>query len=120
MARSAMRSSSRQHLTRLAHGLQGLGQEGVVEGLAWEIGQIVIGVALHHRQPARQAQGHVGRTDLKPASLDLTLAAQQVQQQTLAAADIQHARARPHHADDGAEILAAGGVRRAHGAMPRV
>ncbi len=55
MARSAMRSSSHEHRPRLAHLLQGLGEDGVVEGVGREVVEVAVGVALHHRQPARQA-----------------------------------------------------------------
>ncbi len=98
----------------MAHRLQGLRQHGVVERLVGEVGQVMVGVALHHRQPARQAQGDVGGLQLQAPALDPVLAGQHVEQQALAAADVEHPRARLHQPQDGAEILAAGGLRGAH------
>jgi hypothetical protein len=107
-----------QHIARVAHGLQCLGQHRIVERLAREVGQVVVGVALHHRQPPRQAQGHVGGAQLEAAALDPVVPGQHLQQQPLAAADVEHARALPHHPEDGAEVLTAGGFRRAHWSPP--
>ena len=94
-------------MPRLAHLRQGLGQHRVVEGAGGEVVEVVVGVALHHRQAPRQAGRDAFGADLQTAALDALLAAEQLQQLALAAADVEHPRAGTHEAQDLAEVLAA-------------
>ena len=65
-------------------------------------------VALHHRQAARQAGADAVGRQLQPLAVDILLAGQQLQQLPAAAADVEHARAGPHEAQDLAEVVAQG------------
>ena len=62
------------------------------------VGEVDIGVALDHRQPARDGGGDVGRIELHAARVDPRVVAQRRHQRTVAAADIEHPRARRHMA----------------------
>jgi hypothetical protein len=95
-----------QHVARPARGLQGLGQHRVVEGAVGEVVEVLVGVALHHRQAARHAGGHTRGADLQPPAVDLLFLGQQVQQHALAAADVQHAGAWADEAQDLLEVFA--------------
>lgn len=82
-----------EHLVGRARGLQRLAEDRIVEPLVGIAGQIDIGIALHHRQPARDGRGDIGRIDLQPARIHPRLVAQRRHQLPVAAADIQHAGA---------------------------
>ena len=83
--------------------LQRLRQYRIVERIVRIVGKVAVGVALNDRLAARDGRGDVGGIDLEPARID-ALAAQRRHQLTVAAADVEHARARGHGIGDDREI----------------
>ena len=69
-------------------------QDGEVEGEVRVIDEVGVGVALDHRQALRHAGVHPGLAELDAAAVDAALLGKQPQQRAVAAADIEHARAR--------------------------
>ena len=69
--------------------------------------EVGIGVALDHRQSLRHAGIHPRLAELDAASLHVALLRQQPEQRAVAAADIEHARARLHHLGDEQQVDAA-------------
>ena len=101
-----------QHQPRVAGGLKGLGQDDVIEAVVGIIGEIDVGVALHHRKPPGDAIIDALLRNLHPARVNALGVRKQAEQFAVAAADIQHPRADLDHAGDQQQIDAGdGGLR---------
>src|SRR3546814_14773373 len=58
-----------EHQMRVARGLQRLAENRVIEALVGIAREIDIGIALHHREAARDRRRDVGGNDLEPARM---------------------------------------------------
>ena len=93
-----------------------LRQDHVVEGVVRIVGEVGVGVALDHRETLGDAFVDALARQLDAAAVDAAPLAEQAQQFAVAAADVEHARARRHHVGDQQQIDAraarrAGGLR---------
>ena len=95
-----------QHGAGLFHRLQGAAEHHVIERAIGVMGQIAVGVAMHHRQAACDGAGDLGHVDLDAAGVTVALAGQFVDQLAVAAADVEHARAWGDHFGDQSQIEA--------------
>ena len=84
----------------MARRLDGERQDGVVEGLVGIVGEVAVGVALDHGEAARHAGVDALARQLDAAPVDGLGVGEQLQQRAVAAADVEHARARLHHLGD--------------------
>src|SRR5579864_8492688 len=84
--------------------LDRLAQDCDVEGAARIVAEIGIGVALHDGQTARNAGIHVLLRKFKPATVDIFVGGQMLEQCAVATTDIEHARAVRNHLRDGCQI----------------
>ena len=73
--------------------MDGLAQDGVIEGKIRIVDEIGVGVALDHREPLRHAGIHSGLAQLDAPRIDAALGGEQAQQGPIAATNIEHARA---------------------------
>jgi hypothetical protein len=89
-----------------ARRLQRLAEDRIVEAGVGIVGEVGIGVALHHRQSPRHRRSDIARIELEPARIALALVAQRRHQRAVAAADIEHAAARRHVGRDDREVRA--------------
>src|SRR5215470_9273556 len=85
-----------KHGSRMASGLQGLRQHHVVEGVVRVVDKVGVGVALDHRKALGDALVDAFARQLDAAPVDAA-ALQELQKLAVAAADIEHARARLDH-----------------------
>src|SRR5581483_801180 len=92
-----------EHDARLSRRLQRLRQDNVIERIVWVIGEIGIGVALHHRQPLGDAFVDALARQLDAAAVNAARL-KKPQQFTVAAADVEHARAVLHHCGDQQQV----------------
>ena len=89
-----------QHLLGPQRGLDGEAQDGVVEGIVGVVGEIAVGVALDHGEPARHAGIDPLALDLDAAPIHSLGVGQELQQRAVAAPHVEHARALRHHLGD--------------------
>ena len=88
--------------------LQRLAQDDEVEGVVGIGGEIVVGVALDDRKAARHGLVDALLRQLDAAAVGLLLLLEALQQRAVAAADVEHARARRHEAGDDLQVDALG------------
>jgi hypothetical protein len=98
-----------EHPIRPARGLQRLAEDGIIEAVIGIVGEIAIGIALHHRQPLRHRGGDIGGVEFEPARVHSAPVAQGRHQRAVAAADVEHAR---HRLDVGGDDRKIGAQRR--------
>ncbi len=112
MARLPMRARCSSTCARVARRLERLAQHHVIEGAGGIIRQIVVGVALDHAEAVAHAGVHARLRQLHAAPVHVLLAGEIGQQFAVAAADVEHARARIDHLGGQSEIAAQLGRRR--------
>ena len=93
-----------QHHPRALRRLQGLRENDVVEAVFGIIGEVRIGVALNDRQALGDAVIDAPLRKLDSAAVGLTVAGQHLEEQPVAAADVEDAASRHHHVGDDGEI----------------
>src|SRR5271165_3020766 len=97
-----------EHGARTPCRLQGLRQNHIIEAVVRIVGEVCVGVALNDRQALGDAvvDALLGKLDAAP--VDLALLSQEPQQLAVAAANIEHARARRDQFGHSEKIDAAG------------
>ena len=98
----SMFSSTRRGL---AHRLDGLREDHVVERAVRVDREVGVAVALHHRQALADAFVHARRAELDAARVDALGAREKGEQRTVRAADVEHPRMRLDQRRDQAQIL---------------
>ena len=93
-----------EHGARIARRLQRLRQDHEIEALVGIEDEVAVGVALDDRQAARHAFVDAALRDLDAAAVDALVALQQLQQFAVAAADVEHARARRDEVGDDLQV----------------
>ena len=93
-----------EHHARLPRRLQRLRQDHVVEGVVGIIGEVGVGVALDHRQTLGDAFVDAFARQLDAAAVDAARLAEKPQQLAVAAADVEHLRARLDHLRDDEQV----------------
>ena len=93
-----------QHDPRTLRRLQGLRENDIVEAVLGIIGEVRVRVALNDGQALGDAVVHAALRQLDAAAVDLTIAGQHLEEQPVAAADVEHAAPRRHHIGDDGEI----------------
>ncbi len=93
-----------QHFAWPLYGLKGARQHHIIEAAVGIVGQVGVGVAVHHRQAVRNGAGHQGHVDLDAASVAALGLEQMVDQHAVAAADVQNASTRLDHVGDQRQI----------------
>src|SRR5581483_8228692 len=104
-----------EHLARPAGRLQGLAQHDIVERVLGIGGEVAVGVALDDAKPVPDTGIDAGLAQFDAARVDRLLPRQIAQQRPVAAADIEHARARLDHRGDQLEVAAQLPARRGRG-----
>ena len=95
-----------EHRARLAHGLDGLRQDHVVERAVRVDREVGVGVALDHGQPLADAVVHALLAELDAARVDVLGARQIGEQRAVGAADVEHPGVRLDQLGDQAQVLA--------------
>src|SRR5581483_6760861 len=92
------------HALGVAGRLECLRQDHIVEGLVGILGEIGIGIALHHREALRHAGIDARLAELDAAAIDLLEMAEIVQEDAVAATDIENAAVGLDHVGDQLQI----------------
>src|SRR5215203_4022381 len=93
-----------EHRARMAGRLQRLRKNHVVEGVVGIVGEIGVGVALNNRQTFGDAFVHALAGKFNTAAIDSASLAQQPQEFTISAADIEHLGAMLDHAGNREQV----------------
>ncbi len=107
-----------EYRLRVVGRLQRLRQDHIVEAVVGIEDEVVVGVALDHRQAARHAFVDAALRQLDAASVDLLVGLQQFEQRAVAAADVEHLSAGSIRFGDDLEVDAGRAVH-AHADSPR-
>ena len=93
-----------QHLSRFFHRLQRAREDDEIKRRIRIEGQVIIRIAVNHREPRRHRPGGLGHVDLNAPRIGALGQRQIFQQRAIATADIEHAGTGGDHLGDQPQI----------------